>query len=284
MDSLAPQSTRLVETATRAALAVEQMLLDAFRSTVNYSYKRDRHDIVTEYDRASEEKIAAVIMAEVPDSTIVGEERGAVGEGAVRWYVDPIDGTTNFARGIAYWCISIAAAIDDRVMAGVILDPVARHLFSASLSGAFLNGERLHADAASEENRAVILTGFPNPRHLAGRREMALDSYVELLDGFLAVRNPGSAAIQLAHVAAGWADAAMGIDTNPWDVAAGMLLIEQAGGRCAGFGDGMPYSPAHLAADYYAVGQDADYATLDRVVSRLSRHAPVPAKEVAPQP
>jgi myo-inositol-1(or 4)-monophosphatase len=269
--TLEAESARLLKIARKAVLKVGDPLREAFRSTMDYSYKRDVHDIVTVHDRASEEAIRAVINTEAPDSTIVGEERGAEGSGAIRWYVDPIDGTSNFARGIAGWCISIAAAIDERIVAGAILEPVAGYLFTADLGGAYLNGQRLKANAAAQESRAVLLTGFPNARNLAHIGPEALSAYGDLLNGFLAVRNPGSGAMQLAHVAAGWADATMGFETNAWDVSAGVLMVEQAGGRYAGYRRGEPAEPAHLAPHYFAIGGAIRYATLEETVATLSR-------------
>jgi myo-inositol-1(or 4)-monophosphatase len=277
MKSIADDSLRLREVATKAALSVGDQLRAAFRSAMGYSYKRDVHDIVTVHDRASEERISAVIMAEVKDSTIIGEERGPVGTGAVRWYVDPIDGTSNFARGIANWCVSIGAAIDDRVVAGVIYDPVADHVFTADLTGAWLNGDRISGNASPEEARAVLVTGFPNARHVAHAGPQALEAYGDLLNGFLAVRNLGSGAIQLAHVAAGWADATMGFDTNAWDIAAGVLLVTQAGGQYVGYRDGRSEEPVHLAPHYLAVGGNVTYPTLERTLDELSHAVADPA-------
>jgi myo-inositol-1(or 4)-monophosphatase len=276
MTSIADDSERLLAVATKAALSVGDPLRAAFRSAMGYSYKRDVHDIVTVHDRASEDRISAVIMGEVKDSTIIGEERGPVGNGAVHWYVDPIDGTSNFARGIANWCVSIAAAIDDRIVAGVIYDPVAGHVFTASLAGAWLNGDRLAGNASPEEARAVVVTGFPNARHVAHIGPGALDAYGELLDGFLAVRNLGSGAIQLAHVAAGWADATMGFDTNAWDIAAGVLIVTQAGGQYFGYRDGKSDEPLHLAPHYFAVGGNVRYPTLENMLERLSHGVMAP--------
>ena len=272
-------STVLLDVAKEAALAVETQLCAAFRSTMAFDYKRDLHDIVTEHDRASEQEIVSVITRHVPDSTIIGEEGGRQGDGSVVWMVDPIDGTTNFARGIAYWCVSIAAVISGRIVAGVIYDPVAKNMFCADLGGAWLNGVPLRANAVADEHKAVLLSSFPNPRHLKDFGERALAAQVELLNSLLAIRNLGSGALQLAHVAAGWADATLGFSTNPWDVAAGMLILEQAGGRYEGLDGGSSSAPAFLAPDYLAVGAGANYPTLDRVTRAMSGSQAAPRKE-----
>lgn len=253
-----------------AALGVEAQLRAAFRSVMTLSTKRDFHDIVTEHDRASEERIASIIFREVPDSAIVGEEGGRRGSGSVVWYVDPIDGTSNFARGIAQWCVSIAAVIDDDIVAGVVFDPMAGNLFSASLDGAWLNGQPITARAFAEEQRATLLTSFPNARNINDLGERAFDCQVDLLRSFMAVRNLGSGALNLAHIAAGWSDATLGLSTNPWDVAAGILILRQAGGAYHGFDAGITSNPVHLAPDYFATGGGANYPTLEHVARTLS--------------
>jgi hypothetical protein len=98
-------------------------------------YKRDNHDLVTRYDRLAEDRIREAILERVPDSVIVGEERGTEGSGDIRWYVDPIDGTANFVSGFAYFCTSIGAVVDDQLVAGAVLDPIANNLFTADLTG-----------------------------------------------------------------------------------------------------------------------------------------------------
>lgn len=268
--TLLPQSARLLEVAKTAALSVEGQLRAAFRSVMTHDTKRDFRDIVTEHDRASEERIASVIFREVPDSAMVGEEGGRRGGGSVVWYVDPIDGTSNFARGIAQWCVSIAAALDDEIVAGVVFDPMAGNLFSASLDGAWLNGRPIAARAFAEERQATLLTSFPNARNVRDLGGKAFDCQVDLLRSFMAVRNLGSGALNLAHVAAGWSDATLGLSTNPWDVAAGILILRQAGGVYRGFDAGMDSKPAHLAPDYCATGGGAGYPTLERVARTLS--------------
>ncbi len=268
--TLEEESEQLLKTAKAAALSVGDQLIAAFRTVMAKDFKRDLHDIVTVHDKASEEQITSVILAAVPDSTIVGEEGGEIGTGRVSWHIDPIDGTSNFARGIALWCVSIAAAIERRIVAGVIYNPVADDLFSADLTGAWLNGQPLVARASKDEVSATIVSSFPNAKdmHLFGTE--ALAAQATLIENFQAVRNLGSAALNLAHVAAGWADATMGFSTNSWDVAAGALILEQAGGHYFGYSNGELDSPNFLAPDYFAVGRGADYPTLRKVIERLS--------------
>jgi myo-inositol-1(or 4)-monophosphatase len=264
--NLREESTQLRETARSAALSVGDQLTSAFRTTMDKGFKRDLHDIVTVHDKASEARIVSVIMAAVPDSTIIGEEGGETGTGRVHWYVDPIDGTSNFSRGIALWCVSIAAVVEGRVVAGVIYNPVAGEVFSADLSGAWLNEKPLQSRACTDEVGATIVSSFPNARDLQLFGDEALAAHGRLLTRFQAIRNLGSAALCLAHVAAGWADATMGFSTSPWDVAAGILILEQAGGTYSAYSRGAPSSPNFLAPDFIGTGCDADYPTLRSIV------------------
>ncbi|WP_108462537.1 inositol monophosphatase family protein [Devosia naphthalenivorans] len=262
-----------MQIARSAALLVGDPLKAAFRSNMTVDYKVDLHDIVTVHDKQSEVAIREYIMREVPDSTLLGEEGGSIGNGRVNWYVDPIDGTSNFARGLAFWCVSIGAVIDDEVVAGVIYDPVAGHLFSADLSGAWLNDEPLRSSAIPEEAHATLITGYPVSRdfRLDGK-QAALASFGELAETFSTLRRPGSAALSIAHVAAGWTDAAAGFGCNPWDVTAAVLILKNAGGRYRPLSLGkVPESaPAHLHPGYVAVGAGGQYLTLDRVANEIS--------------
>jgi myo-inositol-1(or 4)-monophosphatase len=223
-------ATQLMETASEAARAVGPRLRKAFRSRPAVATKRDFHDPVTEHDRAAEETIRSVITARWPGSAIVGEEGGVTGSGDLRWYVDPIDGTANFAAGLPFFCVSIAAAVEGELVAGVVYDPVREDEFTASTEGAWCNGTPIRSTGAVTDREAMLLSSFPTPRDLQAGGEEALRRYGRFLESFSAVRRPGSAALKLAHVAAGWADAAYGTRSHPWDVAAGALLVRQAGG------------------------------------------------------
>ncbi|MCF6473088.1 inositol monophosphatase [Nonomuraea sp. MG754425] len=222
--------TFLLDTATEAARAVGPRLRAAFRSRPAVSTKRDFHDPVTEHDRAAEETIRAVIDARTPYSTIVGEEGGTTGSGDLVWYVDPIDGTANFAAGLPFFCVSIAVAHRGELVAGIVYDPVREDEFTATTQGAWCNGDPLSSAGATRDREAMLLSSYPTPRDLDVDGEQALRRYSRFVTSFSAVRKPGSAALKLAHVAAGWADAAYGTRSNPWDVAAGALLVRRAGG------------------------------------------------------
>jgi myo-inositol-1(or 4)-monophosphatase len=237
-------------------------------------YKTDRPDLVTRHDRESEAAIRAFILARVPDSTIVGEEDGPQGSGRVAWYVDPIAGTANFARGLPSWCISIGAVVDDTIVAGAIVDPAGGHVFAADLSGASLDGAPIRSHAVADEGRAALITGYPVARDLRlDGREVALARFGTLVETFSTLRRPGSAALSIASVAAGWADAACGFGVKAWDVTAAILILRQAGGRYRPLTQGKvpPGSPDHLCPGYVATGGGAAYPTLDRVADDLSR-------------
>lgn len=263
----------ILRTATRAARLAAAELLAAFRGRMQVDFKVDRHDPVTAHDRRAEAMIRELIFRDIPDSTFMGEEGGATGDGEVTWFVDPIDGTANFACGIAFWCTSVGAVVDGRVVAGAIYDPVADNLFTASAEGAWRNGCPLRSADAPPEPNATLVCGYPVNRdfRLDGR-EVALDRFGRLVETVATLRRPGSAALSLAHVAAGWADAAAGFGANPWDVTAGMLIVERAGGRYLPFplGRCAPDAPAHEQPGYLALRGGADYPTLHRIAAEIS--------------
>ncbi|MFI6706555.1 inositol monophosphatase family protein [Nonomuraea sp. NPDC050478] len=222
--------TTLLETAAEAARAVGPRLREAFRSRPEVAVKRDFHDPVTEHDKAAEETIRGVIEGRFPGSAIVGEEGGTTGSGELVWYVDPIDGTANFAAGLPFFCVSIAAAVGGELVAGVVYDPVREDEFTATTDGAWCNGAPIRSAGAARDREAMLLCSYPSPLDLEVDGEEGLRRYGRLVDAFAAVRRPGSAALNLAHVAAGWADAVYGTRAQPWDVAAGALLVHRAGG------------------------------------------------------
>jgi fructose-1,6-bisphosphatase/inositol monophosphatase family enzyme/phosphoglycolate phosphatase-like HAD superfamily hydrolase len=266
-------STRCCATARRAALDVGPLLVNGFRQDMNIDLKADFHDVVTKFDRAAEARIREIIEYDFPGSTVIGEEDGPRGDGSPTWYVDPIDGTSNFARGIAFWCVSIAAVVDGEVIAGVIYDPVGGNTFTADDTGARLNGEPIHARGFTSCDQATVLAHYPMPADLAVAEDFSLRRYGALVKSFSAVRNTSSGALCLAHVAAGWADATFNFGTNPWDVAAGSFLLKLAGGRYRAYtnGDEQPAHGDFLASDYYAHVADADFPIISRTMQEGSR-------------
>ncbi|MER7542342.1 inositol monophosphatase family protein [Spirillospora sp. NPDC127506] len=270
-----PASRELAGIAELAARATGDRLRSAFRSRPEVDTKRDMHDPVTEHDRAAEEIIREVLAKETPGSVVVGEEGGAQGgaqdggreaDDRIRWYVDPIDGTANFAVGLPFFCVSVGAVAGGEVVAGAVYDPVRDEMFSASLGGATCNGTRIESRGASRDATAVIATSYPNARELNADREEALRRFALMVDSFATLRRPGSAALTLAHVAAGWTDVAFDPSINAWDVTAALLLVRQAGGTYLPLG-GEPGAPDHEAPGYLAcvAGFDLDGSVMREV-------------------
>lgn len=249
MNELDELSVHLREVAAEAALAVAPDLLAAFRGTMDVDFKRDEHDPVTVHDKRAEERIRELLLRRVPDGTVVGEEGGRQdGSSRIAWYVDPIDGTANFARGLAFFCTSIGVTVDGEPVAGAIVDPVAGHVFTADASGAYLGGEALRPAGGRDEGRGLLITSFPNTRELAWNDPQTLPRFGELVARYGTVRRTGSAALTLAHVAAGWCDSALGTSVNAWDICAAHVLVRRAGAVYQGFaGDGGWDQPGYLA-------------------------------------
>jgi myo-inositol-1(or 4)-monophosphatase len=236
---------------------------------MDISFKRDAHDVVTKYDREAERVISEILQAGAPGSEILGEETGSSGEARLRWIIDPIDGTANFARGLAYWCISIAAEVDGEVVAGVVLDPMADHVFAAGEGDATLDGKPIRS-ASAPDHRSTLLTSFPNQHDIDLLGNAALELLAQITTSYQHHHSTGSGALNLVHVAAGWSDATMGFDTSPWDVAAGAHILRRAGGSYIGFREGVRVDRPQESLDYVAMGADGDHAGLIERVRELS--------------
>lgn len=245
------RSLHLAEIAANAALSVGDMLVkasaEATAGQVAIAEKASFHDLVTKYDKESEQIISDYILQHHPDSAIVGEEGGAQGGapggGSVNWYIDPIDGTSNFASGIPFFCVSIGAALGDKLLAGVIYDPMRNELFSASMEGAFLNGAPIQSKGGVTDSESLLVTAYPSP-HIPITDQDFL-TFGKVVNSFATVRRMGSAALAMAYVACGRADVMFEPGINPWDVAAGIFIVEQAGGRCVTFGRRNGQTPNH---------------------------------------
>ena len=197
--------------------------------------EKHRHDLVTDADRASEALIVERIRAEFPRAAILGEESGAHGgDGDERFIVDPLDGTTNYAHRYPLFCVSIAYERAGVLEAGAVYAPVLDELFAARRGGgATCNGAPVRVSAVATVSDAMVCTGF-NPAGYARNGKY----FAHLSDRAQAVRRDGSAALDLAFVAAGRYDAFWEWDLKAWDVAAGALLIEEAGGRAGAISGG----------------------------------------------
>ncbi|MFA6409483.1 MAG: inositol monophosphatase family protein [Gammaproteobacteria bacterium] len=192
------------------------------------------HDFVTETDRLVEEDIIASIREVYPDHAILGEEGGKIGQSEVVWIIDPIDGTANYMRGIPLFAISIAIQIKGVVQHAVIFDPLGGELFTATRgSGAYLNNRRLRVSKQNKLEDSLILLGFPynQPENLS-RQHKIID---ELFPHVAGLRVLGTATIALAYTAAGRFDGMILARLKEWDMAAGALLITEAGGICCDY-------------------------------------------------
>lgn len=206
-------------------------------------------DLVTEADRTSERFIIEQLKKHYPAHDIVAEEGGGHLTGAeYRWYVDPLDGTTNFAHGFPVYNVTLGLERNGELIAGVVFDPTRDEMFSAEKgSGAFLNGHRISVSKARRIEDSLVATGFPSRKR---HENVNVHFYYQLAMLSHGVRRAGSAAIDLAYVACGRLDAFWEFGLNPWDMAAGRLLITEAGGRCSDMKGG-PHDlrGPHLLAD-----------------------------------
>ncbi|MGA2151740.1 MAG: inositol monophosphatase family protein [Geobacteraceae bacterium] len=198
-------------------------------------------NLVTEVDTACEELIVDAIRDRYPDHDILAEENDyATLYSSHKWIIDPLDGTTNYAHGFPWFGISIALEIDGVVRAGVIYHPMMDELFTAVKGeGGFLNGGRIHVSFRAPLKNSLLATGFPYDRSWGNENNFANFEKFQL--AARAVRRAGAAALDLAYVAAGRLDGYWECKLKPWDVAAGMLLVEEAGGEVTNHG-GEPYS------------------------------------------
>ncbi len=229
---------RHLAVATEAVLRAGRIQRDRYASGVAVEYK-GAIDLVTEVDRACELAILDTIRSRYPGHDIVTEETDLARTGARHvWFIDPLDGTVNFAHSYPFFCASVALAVDGEIVAGAVFDPVRDELFSAEKgSGAHLNGRRLEVTAASRLIESLIITGFPYDLH--EKLEERLRPFNRVMGRARAVRRDGSAALDLCYVAAGRADGFWEVILKPWDMHAGRLVVEEAGGRATRL-DGTP--------------------------------------------
>jgi len=197
------------------------------------------NDFVTNVDREAEQAIVAVLKKSFPTHGIVGEEHGDYGnsDSEFQWIIDPLDGTTNFIKGIPHFAVSIALKHQGKLDQAVIFDPLRGELFTASRGrGAQLNGTRIRVNNLPDMQGTILATGFPF------KAKHHLDSYSKIFNAFFAdcadMRRTGSAALDLAYVAAGRFDGFWEIGLKPWDIAAGELIIREAGGMVCDFAGG----------------------------------------------
>jgi myo-inositol-1(or 4)-monophosphatase len=232
--NLHPMINVAVKAARAAGSIINRAALDI--ESVRVSQKK-ANDFVTEVDHAAEQAIIETLLAAYPGHGIWAEESGRE-HGAQHseyvWIIDPLDGTTNFIHGMPIYCVSIALAVKGRVEQAVVYDPTRNDLFTATKGrGAYLNDRRLRVAKRTELKQALVSTGFPS------RPDDNFTQYLSLLGDMMqrtsGVRRPGAAALDLAYVAAGFTDGFFERGLQPWDVAAGSLLVTEAGGLVGNF-------------------------------------------------
>ena len=232
--------------------------------------EKQQMDFVSEVDKLAEAEIVKELRRAYPDHAILAEESGATGKGPLTWVIDPLDGTHNYLRGIPHFCVSIALLEKGVPIHAVIFDPLRDELYTASKGdGAYLNDRRMRVSKRENLGGAMIATGFPfrQREHLGPQLDMTRAILGQAED----IRRSGSAALDLAYVAAGRYDGYFEIGLKPWDMAAGVLLVHEAGGRYCDFAgrDGIPASGNLIAGNLNvakamveAIGQQATPALL----------------------
>ncbi|HET7748778.1 MAG TPA: inositol monophosphatase family protein [Terriglobales bacterium] len=233
-----PERPQFVPAMAEIAREAGTLLMGYFHRRVKVEYKGDV-DLVTEADRASEALITKRIRERWPDHNILGEEGTRSEQGSeYRWYVDPLDGTTNFAHGFPVFCVSLALEYRDERVAAVILDPTREEMFTAEQGGgAFLNGKPIHVSSVGNLAECLVATGFPSHKR---HKNPNIFFYHQITLKTHGVRRAGSAALDLCDVACGRFDGFWEFNLNPWDTAAGVLIVQEAGGQVTRF-DGQPF-------------------------------------------
>lgn len=232
----------ILKTAIRAAHEGGRILFEGFRNLQSSQVElKGAGDYVTDCDHASEQTILHLLRKAFPDHTFHAEESGshAPGSGA-EWFIDPLDGTANFVQGLPVFAVSLAWVLDGAIRLGVIHDPVRNELFHAVRGqGAFLNGRPIRVSMQSDFSRAMLATGFP------WRSKSYLTPYLtcfrELFTQCAGIRRMGAAALDLAYTACGRFDGFWEMKLKPWDIGAGILMVQEAGGRVTDFTGGSAY-------------------------------------------
>lgn len=244
-----------VNVASRAARAAGHVILRYMNRLDSLNVvEKQRMDFASEVDRMAEAEVIRELRRAYPRHAILAEESGETGKGPLQWVIDPLDGTHNYLRGIPHFCVSIAMLDHGEPMYAVVYDPLRDELFTASKGdGAYLNDRRIRVAKRETLAGAMIGTGFPF------RQRQHLDTQLAMTRALLAeaedIRRSGSAALDLAYVAAGRYDAYFEFGLKPWDIAAGCLLVQEAGGiytDCAGR-DGLPASGNLIAGNHLLV-------------------------------
>jgi myo-inositol-1(or 4)-monophosphatase len=263
----------MVNIAVRAARRAGELMIRQLNHLEALEITEKNHnEYVTEVDYLAEEAIVEVIHDHYPEHAILAEERGQQGNNEFQWIIDPLDGTTNFIHGFPVFAVSIAVTHNGQLEHGVVYDPLRQEIFTASRGqGAQLDGRKIRVSRHNSMRHSLIATGFPyraNKEHL--------DDYLAMLKSVITassgIRRPGSAALDLCYVAAGRVDGFWELGLKIWDIAAGALMIKEAGGRISDFHG----NDAYLQSGDVVAGNPKVYAGLSKLlaphVSNLDRN------------
>jgi myo-inositol-1(or 4)-monophosphatase len=258
-----------LEAAVEIAQEAGKILVEELSRPLDIRYKGDEVDLVTQADRRSEELIVARLNKYFPCHAVAAEEgTGKETSSEFRWHVDPLDGTTNFAHGYPCFCVSIALAQRETLLAAVVFNPFYKELFTAARGeGAAFNGKKIHVSKVTSLSTSLLCTGFPVRNRKASPNLQYYGDFTQRSHG---VRRDGSAALDLACVAMGRFDAFWEFNLQKWDTAAGVLLVEEAGGRVSDF-DGKPYQ---LGGPIILATNGLIHEEMCGVASEISRRAP----------
>ncbi len=227
-----PSYSELTFIAIQAAMHAGSLLRSGFETDFKVDHKPGSQNLVTEYDKASEELIISKIHQHFPTHAILAEETGErqKGESRVTWIIDPLDGTVNFAHGLPIFSVSIAVAIDGHIVSAAIFQPITQELFTAEKGkGAYLNGKLISVSKINSFDQALMSTGFPYD--VQEDPLQCIEKFSKMQLKGVPVRRLGSAALDISYVAAGRCDAFWEVGLHSWDMAAGKLLVEEAGGK-----------------------------------------------------
>lgn len=220
--------------AKRLAREAGMFALSAQKNELRIEEKSNEFDLVTHVDKHNEEFVRSEVAKIYPEHSFLGEEDGASGDGEVKWIVDPIDGTINFAHGLPIWCVSIGIEIAGELACGAIYDPNRDEMFWCEKgNGAFLNDEKIHVSSGSDPVRSLLVTGFPY--NINTNPNKSIERFAAFLERGILVRRLGSAALDLCYVACGRFDGFFEGSLSPWDTAAGVLLVREARGVVTGY-------------------------------------------------
>jgi myo-inositol-1(or 4)-monophosphatase len=258
----------MVNIAVRAARRAGELMVRQLNQLDTLEVaEKGRNEYVSQVDHLAEEAIVEVIHDHYPEHAILAEERGQQGAHEYQWIIDPLDGTTNYLHGFPVFAVSIAVAHKGQLEHGVVYDPLRQEIFTASRGqGAQLDGRRMRVSKRASLRHSLIATGFPYRGH-----KPQLSRYLAMLEAVIeasaGVRRPGSAALDLCYVAAGRVDGFWELGLNTWDVAAGALMIREAGGRVSDFRG----TDGFLASGDIVAGNPKIYAALSKLLAPHAR-------------